>query len=173
MAESTPWNVRSPRASPACAGAVRRRIFGQVSVRHSRSGFRWAESSIDIDDRMRKAGMRVLFVDDEPLVLQGIERKLFHRCDDWDIVCVDSGAEALAELADEPFALIGVNSDRDREKAREIVKEKKLNWRSFWNGPRGPRGPIAAQWTRSWWVRPVSGLSASHAAFRLALCTTR
>jgi hypothetical protein len=33
----------------------------------------------------------------------------------------------------EPFALIGVNADRDRDKAKKQVEEKKINWRSFWD----------------------------------------
>ena len=52
---------------------------------------------------------------------------------------------------DDPFAIIGVNSDKDREAIREIVKEKNLTWRSFWNGPEGPRGPIATRWNVQGW----------------------
>lgn len=50
--------------------------------------------------------MRVLFVDDEEMILRGIERKLFHRSDDWDICCVTSGADALEELEDERFDVV-------------------------------------------------------------------
>ncbi len=57
----------------------------------------------------------------------------------------------MKELADAPFALIGVNSDEDREKTREIVREKDINWRSFWNGPEGPAGPIATKWNVRGW----------------------
>ncbi len=39
----------------------------------------------------------------------------------------------VEKLADKPFALIGVNSDRDLDKIRETVKEKRLTWRSFQN----------------------------------------
>lgn len=57
----------------------------------------------------------------------------------------------VEEMKARPFALIGVNSDDDLEKIRGIVKEKNLNWRSFWNGPDGPGGPIAAAWqVRGW-----------------------
>lgn len=44
--------------------------------------------------------MKILFVDDEPNILQGIERALYHRCDEWEVVTSDTGAEAL-ELIDE------------------------------------------------------------------------
>ena len=50
-----------------------------------------------------------------------------------------------------PFALIGVNSDRDLEKLREVVKEKELTWRSFWNGPEGTGGPISSLWNVRGW----------------------
>jgi len=48
-----------------------------------------------------------------------------------------------------PFALLGVNSDADRDEIRRIVKEKNLTWRSWWDG--STRGPISTQWNiRSW-----------------------
>jgi len=50
-----------------------------------------------------------------------------------------------------PFALIGVNSDRDLATARKAVEDNKLNWRSFWNGPQGPGGPIAREWKVKGW----------------------
>ncbi len=57
----------------------------------------------------------------------------------------------VEKLADKPFALIGVNSDEDRESIRGIVAEKNITWRSFWNGEEGTRGPISSQWNiRSW-----------------------
>ena len=45
----------------------------------------------------------------------------------------------MKELKDKVFALIGVNSDRDREKLRARLIEEEITWRSFWNGPKGPR----------------------------------
>ena len=39
----------------------------------------------------------------------------------------------VKQLADKPFALIGVNSDSDLDEIREVVKEKNLTWRSFQN----------------------------------------
>ena len=56
----------------------------------------------------------------------------------------------VKQLAGKPFALIGVNSDRDREKIKEIIVEKKLNWRSFWNGG-STSGPISTKWNVSGW----------------------
>ena len=57
----------------------------------------------------------------------------------------------VKQLAGKPFALIGVNSDADLETARKAIKDKELNWRSFWNGPEGTQGPISTEWgVRSW-----------------------
>jgi HD-like signal output (HDOD) protein len=40
----------------------------------------------------------ILFVDDEPDVLQGLQRVLMDKIDDWDMVFVDNGKEALEIL---------------------------------------------------------------------------
>jgi hypothetical protein len=57
----------------------------------------------------------------------------------------------VKQLADQPFALIGVNSDGDLATIRETVKEKNITWRSFWNGPEGTGGPISRRWgVRGW-----------------------
>ena len=50
--------------------------------------------------------MRILFVDDEPRISEGIERMFFHLADEWDITCVDSGPAALQELEDDPYDVI-------------------------------------------------------------------
>src|SRR6185436_3475527 len=58
----------------------------------------------------------------------------------------------VARLKDDPFALIGVNSDTDAaaKKKKELVDEK-ITWRSFWNGPKGTSGPISTAWNVSGW----------------------
>jgi hypothetical protein len=56
----------------------------------------------------------------------------------------------VKQLSDKPFAIIGVNSDSDREKIREVVQEKNLTWRSFWNES-GPNGKISDDWKISGW----------------------
>ena len=57
----------------------------------------------------------------------------------------------VKQYAGRPFTLIGVNSDSDLEKIRDVVKRKNLTWRSFWNGPEGTRGPISTQWNVEGW----------------------
>jgi hypothetical protein len=55
------------------------------------------------------------------------------------------------EMKDKPFALLGVNSDKDLERSKKAVSENKLNWRSFHAGPQGTGGPIPKAWgIRGW-----------------------
>jgi hypothetical protein len=57
----------------------------------------------------------------------------------------------VKRLSDKPFALIGVNSDTDKDKLHARLKEENITWRSFWNGPEGTGGPISAQWNVTGW----------------------
>jgi len=57
----------------------------------------------------------------------------------------------VKRLANEPFALIGVNSDKDLEKLKPVLEEEQITWRSFWNGPEGTRGPISKRWNVNAW----------------------
>ncbi len=56
----------------------------------------------------------------------------------------------VKRLKDQPFALLGVNSDRDREKIKKICKDKNISWRSFWNGG-STSGPISKAWNVRGW----------------------
>jgi putative nucleotidyltransferase with HDIG domain len=49
---------------------------------------------------------RILFVDDEPKILEGIERLLRRQRHEWEMSFVESGDAALSVLADRPFDLI-------------------------------------------------------------------
>jgi hypothetical protein len=55
------------------------------------------------------------------------------------------------EMKDKPFALIGVNSDKDIARAKKAIADNKLNWRSFHAGPDGTRGPIPKAWAIQGW----------------------
>ncbi len=57
----------------------------------------------------------------------------------------------VKEMKDRPFALIGVNSDKDKEMLRPRMEEENITWRSFWNGPLGTTGPISSEWGVSSW----------------------
>ena len=52
---------------------------------------------------------------------------------------------------DEPFAILGVNSDKDLAKLKPRLEEERITWRSFWNGPDGTNGPISKAWHVSGW----------------------
>ncbi len=57
----------------------------------------------------------------------------------------------VKKMADKPFALIGVNSDRDLKELKKVLEEENISWRSFWNGPKGTGGPISEEWNVSGW----------------------
>ena len=57
----------------------------------------------------------------------------------------------VKQLADKPFALIGVNSDGDLQQTRKDNVTKNITWRSFWNGEHGTAGPIATKWGVDTW----------------------
>lgn len=57
----------------------------------------------------------------------------------------------VKKLADKPFALIGVNSDRDLKELKKRMEEEQITWRSFWNGEQGTGGPISSAWNVRGW----------------------
>ena len=58
----------------------------------------------------------------------------------------------VKRLAGKPFALLGVNSDRDRDALKEVMAKEEITWRSWWDGG-STRGPIAGQFNVSSWPR--------------------
>jgi hypothetical protein len=54
----------------------------------------------------------------------------------------------VKKLAGKPFALLGVNSDADRETLPEIIKKEQITWRSWADGR---NGPIAKAWHIEAW----------------------
>jgi hypothetical protein len=57
----------------------------------------------------------------------------------------------VKRLENRPFALIGVNSDKDRDECKQKNEQEKITWRSFWNGEKGTQGPISQAWgVRGW-----------------------
>ncbi len=57
----------------------------------------------------------------------------------------------VKKMADKPFALIGVNSDRDPKALKEVLEKEEITWRSFWNGEKGTGGPISTEWEVHGW----------------------
>ena len=52
----------------------------------------------------------------------------------------------VKRLENKPFALIGINSDKDKEEIKQKNEAAQITWRSFWNGPEGTGGPISKAW---------------------------
>ena len=57
----------------------------------------------------------------------------------------------VKRLADKPFTILGVNSDRDLKELKKTLEEEQITWRSFWNGPMGTGGPISSEWNVHGW----------------------
>lgn len=52
-------------------------------------------------------------------------------------------------MKNQPFALIGINSDGSREALEEKLEENGINWRNAVDG--GTDGPIATEWNVMGW----------------------
>jgi hypothetical protein len=67
----------------------------------------------------------------------------------------------VKRLEGKPFALIGVNSDDNRETLKQTLVRENITWRSFWNGG-STNGPISRAWSvRGWpsiWVIDARGV---------------
>ena len=56
----------------------------------------------------------------------------------------------VKRLEGKPFALVGINSDRDQQKLRDRIREEHITWPSWWDGG-GANGPIATAWNVHGW----------------------
>ena len=57
----------------------------------------------------------------------------------------------VKRLAGTRFALVGINSDADKDALRQAMEQEGITWRSFWNGPEGTNGPISKRWNVYGW----------------------
>jgi peroxiredoxin len=57
----------------------------------------------------------------------------------------------IERMKGKPFALIGVNGDDEKEKAKEAVKKYDMTWPSFWDAAERPDGPITKAWNVHAW----------------------
>ena len=55
----------------------------------------------------------------------------------------------VTKFENRPFAIIGVNSDQDREKLKARLKEENITWRSFYAG--NTSGEIPQRWNVTGW----------------------
>ena len=56
----------------------------------------------------------------------------------------------VRRTAGNSFAILGVNSDRDREALKTVLEDEEITWRSWWDGG-NTQGPIATKWNVSSW----------------------
>ena len=56
----------------------------------------------------------------------------------------------VKRLEGKRFALLGINSDSDREELKKVLEKEKITWRSFWDGG-STGGPIATRWNVQGW----------------------
>jgi hypothetical protein len=56
----------------------------------------------------------------------------------------------VKQLADKPFVILGVNSDRDRDKLKTVMADENITWRSWFDGG-STGGPIASEWNVTGW----------------------
>lgn len=96
-------------------------------------------------------------IDGRPLKLSDYRGKVV-VLNFWGTWCVPCMAmipqeRALADrLQGRAFALLGINSDGDREKLKRRIRDERITWPSWWDGDiaDGP-GPIARAWNvRTW-----------------------
>ncbi len=51
----------------------------------------------------------------------------------------------MKRLADQPFVLLGVNSDANRKALKKTLRAENLSWRSWWDAG-SIDGPIQTSW---------------------------
>ncbi len=57
----------------------------------------------------------------------------------------------VKQFANKPFVLLGVDSDADRQAAKDLADNGTVIWRSWWDGPEGTDGPITTHWEVNGW----------------------
>ena len=57
----------------------------------------------------------------------------------------------VKRLEGKPFALLGINSDVDKDALKKVMEKEGITWRSWWNGPKGTGGPLSKAWNIHGW----------------------
>src|SRR5712692_8958046 len=57
----------------------------------------------------------------------------------------------VKRMEGKPFALLGINSDVKKDELKEVMQKEEITWRSWWNGPKGTRGPLSSAWNVHSW----------------------
>ena len=56
----------------------------------------------------------------------------------------------VERLADEPFTLLGINSDKSRSALEKIMKDENITWPNIWGGSPG-KNQFAKDWNVFGW----------------------
>ena len=57
----------------------------------------------------------------------------------------------VKRLEGKPFALLGINSDVDKDALKKAMEKEEITWPSWWNGPKGTGGPLSEAWNVHSW----------------------
>jgi HD-like signal output (HDOD) protein len=68
---------------------------------------------------------RILFVDDEPMLLSGLQRSLRPLRDEWEMAFVNSGSEALQLMEQQPFDIIVTDMRMPGMSGTQLLEEVK------------------------------------------------
>jgi len=71
---------------------------------------------------------RILFVDDEPMVLEALETVLYAQRREWQMVFVTSAAAALAELGSKPFDVVVTDMRMPGRDGADLLAEVARKW---------------------------------------------
>ena len=71
---------------------------------------------------------RVLFVDDEPAILDGLRQRLYRARSTWQMAFVNSGALAIAELEREPYDVIVSDMRMPKMDGAQLLKIVSERW---------------------------------------------
>jgi hypothetical protein len=57
----------------------------------------------------------------------------------------------VKRMEGKPFALLGINSDVDKDALKKAMEKEEITWPSWWNGPKGTGGPLSEAWNVHSW----------------------